>query len=194
MSIQIEYTEAGDLLIRCGNDTMVWPLASALRAAMAVGAGSPAAPTSSSAPSVTPAPAPAPAPSTAAPPPKPPKIGYPPPLPGAMTFIVSRRSSRGLQMQTYPWFAADWPVANGLQIPLEQLQQVHPELLMRDLHVLQAAHPQGLAGRCLTVLVQPSSLHEPLDVGRLQWLADDPSLGLEGVRLQFGAPDADELR
>ena len=65
-------------------------------------------------------------------------------------------------------------------------------MLMRDLHVLQAAHPEGLTGRCLTIFVPPSSLHAPLDVGRLQWLADEPSLGLEGVRLQFGTPDAGE--
>ena len=176
MSIQIDYTGAGDLLIRCGDDYVVWPLSTALRAAAAIGAGAPAAPITS----------PAPAPSSPSPPPpKPPKIGYPPPLPGAMT-IVSRRL--GGMTQWMPWFAADWPVDPTLELPLGMLQSESFDNLQSRVRAMVGGRPH--AGCFLTVHVQPSLLHAPLDIARLQRLADDPTLGLEGVKLQFGAPDA----
>jgi hypothetical protein len=180
MSIQIEYTPEGDLLIRCGAESMVWPLATAPQAAGAV--GSPAVPAAPTAPATTADPhAPTP---PIAPPPKPPKIGYPPPLPGVMT-IVSRRP--GGIPNRYPWFAADWSTDPALELPLAQLQNSTLASLRAQVQVMVARSTR--AGRCLTVNVQPSFLQAPLDISQLQQLADDPQLGLEGVRLQFGPPD-----
>jgi len=186
MSIQIEYTPAGDLLIRCGNESMVWALGTAPQAP---GAGWP--------PTATPAmPAAPPAPATTAdphaptppiaPPPKPPKIGYPPPLPGVMT-IVSRRS--GGLTNRYPWFEADWPTDPALELPLAQLQNSTLVSLRAQVQTMVARASWAGSSRCLTVNVLPSLLHTPLDIGQLQQLADDPLLGLEGVRLHFGLRD-----
>jgi hypothetical protein len=180
MSIEIDYTEDGDLRIRCGDEEMVWPLRmwSALQAATG---GAPARlPTT---------PAPAPPPKTAdpaAPRPTRQKVGWPKPLPGVM-FITARTRRPGVPPLWPDPGSEAGPAA--FTLPIENVLGWNAEDLRQRL--LRQLSASGVAGsdRRLTLQVQRATLQQPIDVARLQDLVDDPSLQLDGIRLLF-MPDA----
>ena len=191
MSIVIDYSTPGLMVIRCGDERMAVPLrgpATAVEAAPPQ-ATPPSPETEPDAPTVSPAP----------PPPtrdqlpehdRQRRIGMPDPFPGVMGIVtIDGRRQRVPPDRWWPWHGQRWPIFPFGRPPMLSLAVL--SVLPRDDLAERLARLRGEYGLMpgapflLDIAVNPQPGGNEIDVAMLQALVDDPAAGVDAIRLNF---------
>ena len=188
MSIDIGYTEEGELFIRRDSDTLKWSREMRVDVVVDTPSAAPAGAPAEAAPPAVERPLSVP-PGAVPEPTRSKSVRWPKPPPGVMAIIQARPDSA---TEPLKWSFVDLDRFHpAISMPLIQLQGTSPHALRQQLK----SRPQSLGNApedtFVTVEVQASRLPTgSISLNALESLVNNSTLGLTGIRLVF-TPDPD---